>query len=315
MNKAQDILLGLAIGDALGVPVEFKPRSYFEQYPVTDMQGYGTHNQKHGTWSDDSSLAFCLAESLIIGYDLADISKRFIQWLESAYWTAHGVVFDCGITTGRAIDDLRQIIADQDYGRFKTLIDEGDEYSNGNGSLMRIAPLLFHIKGMDMTSQFEIVKAVSALTHRHVRSAIACLVYLKWMEFVLDGKDKVAAYQETQKVINQFLPKVGIRAQERSHFARLLEHNIAELDRSQIRSSGYVMHSLEASFWCVLTTNTYKDAVLKAVNLGEDTDTTGAITGAIAGLLYGTDSIPQHWLVLLARVDDIKDLAKRLSQK
>ncbi|MEM6379420.1 MAG: ADP-ribosylglycohydrolase family protein, partial [Bacteroidota bacterium] len=231
MNKAQDILLGLATGDALGVPVEFKPRSYFEQYPVTDMQGFGTHNQKPGTWSDDSSLAFCLAESLILGYDLKDISKRFIQWLESAYWTAHGVVFDCGITTGRAIDDLRQIIADRDYDRFKTLIDEGDEYSNGNGSLMRIAPLLFFIKGMDISEQFEYIKSVSALTHRHIRSAIACLIHLKWMEFVLEGKDKVEAYEETQKVLHQFLINQSISTQERNHFARLLERDITNLKR------------------------------------------------------------------------------------
>ena len=126
MNKIKSALLGVAIGDALGVPVEFKPRSYLQKQPVKDMIGYGSHNQPLGTWSDDSSLTFCLVESLITGYDLKDLANRFVNWYETAYWTAHNDVFDVGIATSQAIWHLKQGVEPLKAGL-------AEESSNGNG--------------------------------------------------------------------------------------------------------------------------------------------------------------------------------------
>ena len=309
---ANKILLGVAIGDAVGVPVEFKSRLYLKENPVTQMMAYGTHKQPIGTWSDDSSLTFCLAESLTNGYDLMDIAKKFIKWVDQAYWTAHDNVFDCGITTGNAIDDLRQIVAEKDEKRLKSLIYEGDEFKNGNGSLMRIAPLILYIQDKPIEQQFEIIKEVSALTHRHIRAAIACLIYLKFMEQIIKGETKEVAYENTQTIILDFFQKQEISEWESSRFLRILEEDIQQVEEDEIRASGYVIDSLEACFWCILNTDNFKDAILKAVNLGEDTDTTAAIVGGVAGILYGTDDIPRAWKANLVRIGDIESLAKKL---
>ncbi|MGB4437301.1 MAG: ADP-ribosylglycohydrolase family protein, partial [Acetomicrobium sp.] len=135
-------LLGLCIGDALGVPVEFQSREKLKRNPVKDMMGYGTHNQPPGTWSDDSSLAFCLAESLCNGFDLQDIADKFVKWMYEGYWTPWGKAFDVGHTTQIAISRLKKGVDPLESG-------PTDERSNGNGSLMRILPLIFYVEKMD----------------------------------------------------------------------------------------------------------------------------------------------------------------------
>ena len=171
-NKAVDALLGVAIGDALGVPFEFKRKPEIDKNPCKDMVGYGTYSQPAGTWSDDSSLTFCLAESLALGYDLKDMAMRFIAWRDTAHWTARGNVFDIGITTTRAISRLARILKNEEYKELTQQKYLGDESDNGNGSLMRIIPLLFYIKGKPIEEQWEIIENVSALTHRHILSLI-----------------------------------------------------------------------------------------------------------------------------------------------
>jgi ADP-ribosyl-[dinitrogen reductase] hydrolase len=310
-------LFGVAIGDALGVPVEFKRRGYLTENPVTEMFGYGTHNQPAGTWSDDSSLTFCLAEMLINGYDLRRLATNFIAWYENDYWTAHHNVFDVGITTSQAIQFLKR-------GTDPTLAGGRSEEENGNGSLMRILPLVFYIKNMSIEKRYQITKDVSSLTHAHIRSVIGCFIYLEMAVQLLENNDKWIAYENTIKTVNEFLDTNPICSQaEIDKFYRILQNPIGNYEirpihenfEAEIQSSGYVLHSLEASFWCLLTTNSYKEAVLKAVNLGEDTDTTGAITGGLAGLLYGFDSIPKEWIEVLARKDDIDDLCNRFERK
>ncbi|WP_158829269.1 ADP-ribosylglycohydrolase family protein [Mucilaginibacter lacusdianchii] len=305
LNACQSLLLGVAVGDALGVPVEFKQRAYLKQHPVTSMTGYGTHHQPAGTFSDDASLTFCLAESIASSFDLKQVARNFINWRNHNYWTATGEVFDVGITTQRAIDSLVQGASPELAG------DEG-ENANGNGSLMRILPLIVYIKDKPVTERFEIIKQVSSVTHRHIRAVIACFYYLEFALELLQGKPKLEAYLSLQKTFPDTLRKLSVPQNEISIFIRLLVDRIDMIDEDQIYSSGYVLHTLEASIWCLLTTNTYTEAVLKAVNLGEDTDTTAAVTGGLAGLLYGFDSIPQNWLLTLARRDDIEDLALRL---
>jgi len=303
-----DILFGVSVGDALGVPVEFKSREEISKNPVTGLRGFGTHNMPAGIFSDDSSLMFCLAEALTIDYDLTRVAQNFINWRYKNYWTATGVVFDIGITTQSAIDRLVKGVRPDLAGDF-------DEQSNGNGSLMRILPLLLYIKNKPVAERYEITKQVSALTHGHIRSVISCFYCLEFALGILNGINKFTIYTQLQESVSAFLDSIHINPSEKNIFHRLLIDRIDLVPEAQVQSSGYVLHTLEASVWCLLNTDNYADAVLKAVNLGSDTDTTGAVTGGLAGLLYGYDSIPTQWLAQLARKSDIEDLAVRLANK
>jgi ADP-ribosyl-[dinitrogen reductase] hydrolase len=314
-NKIIDALLGVAIGDALGVPYEFRSSELMKTDPCKDMVGYGTHNQAPGTWSDDSSLTFCLAESLTEGYNLKDIAKKFILWKSVAYWTAHDQVFDIGMTTSRAITALVENLENNDVEGYLATKHVADENTNGNGSLMRIMPLLFFIKGKPIQEQFDIIWDVSALTHGHIRAAMCCLVYLKVAEFILDGKGKVDAYLKTRDVIKEFWEAIDYKKSEQFIFERIIQNDVRHLHYDDLKSGGYVMESLEASLWCFLQENSYEKAVLAAVNKGHDTDTTAAITGGLAGLHYGKKGIPEYWVASLARLEDIIDLGVRLNKK
>ena len=309
------MFLGLALGDALGVPVEFKSREALKKDPVKSMLGYGTYNQKEGTWSDDSSLTFCLAESLLNGYNLKDISNKFINWKAGIVWTPHGVVFDIGIQTSKSINNLFWILKNKKEEELTLLKYEQDEFTNGNGALMRILPLLFFIKGKEISSQFEIIRDVAALTHGHIRSAISCLIYLKFSEFLLEGDSIEKAYLQTKRVIKKFFIDANISERETSKFQRLIFDDISKYHEDEIQSTGYVIHTLEASFWCLLNTKSYLESVFKAINLGEDTDTTATVVGGVSGLYYGLNDVPEGWLKNLARVDDIKKLAEDFSKK
>lgn len=306
-NFCKDLLLGVAVGDAIGVPVEFKSRAEISKEPVTDMIGFGTHDQLPGTWSDDSSLTFCLAESLTNGYDLHDIANNFVRWRCDNFWTARAEVFDVGITTHEAIERIVRGVQPNLAGGF-------DARCNGNGSLMRILPLLVYIKNLPIAERFAITRNVSSITHGHIRSAIACFYYLEFARKLLTGNDLHAIYQELKQEVPAFFKTTSIIKDEIKLFDRLFAGNIHEAVEGEINSSGYVLHTLEASIWCLLNTTTYKEAVLKAVNLGEDTDTTGAVTGGLAGLHYGIETIPKDWVLKLARKNDIDDLAARLAK-
>jgi ADP-ribosyl-[dinitrogen reductase] hydrolase len=304
-NLYKDILLGVAVGDALGVPVEFKKRLEIKQNPVTDMIGFGTYNLPAGTFSDDSSLTFCLSEALTQEFNLNLIADKFIKWRFENYWTPRGVVFDIGIATQQAIDRLSKGIKPESAGGF-------DVSCNGNGSLMRILPLLVYLSNKTIEERYEIIRQVSSITHGHIRSVIACFYYLEFARKILAGIEKFEIYRSLQTEISDHLNSLSINPTEIAMFDRLLRADINDLKEDEISSSGYVLHTLEASIWCLLNTKNYKDAVLTAVNLGEDTDTTAAVTGGLAGLLYGSDTIPKHWVSQLARLNDIIDLSERM---
>ncbi|MGI8952942.1 MAG: ADP-ribosylglycohydrolase family protein [Chitinophagaceae bacterium] len=304
-NIYKDILFGVAVGDALGVPVEFNSRQTIAQKPVTDMTGFGTYNLPAGTFSDDSSLAFCLAEALTQEFNLQKIANNFAAWLNNNYWTPKGTVFDVGIATSQAIRRLQG-------GCQPELAGGMDVSDNGNGSLMRILPLLAYIKDKGLADRYQITKQVSSITHGHIRSVIACFYYLEFACQIINGTDKFHIYKNLKTEISEHLNSLSINPNEIKLFDRLLNENIYNLTDKEIFSSGYVLHTLEASIWCLLTTDNYETATLKAVNLGEDTDTTGAVTGGLAGLLYGWETIPKSWLKQNARKDDIEDLANRL---
>lgn len=307
-KTSKDILFGVAVGDALGVPVEFKSRETIKHNPVTDMIGYGTHNQLAGTWSDDSSLTFCLAEALTQEFDLHTIGNNFIKWFDDGYWTAHGNVFDIGIATSSAIKKLKQDVN-------PILAGGKTDWDNGNGSLMRILPLVLYIKDLPILERFEITKQVSSITHGHIRSVISCFYYLEFARQIINGIDKFEVYHNLQNNLPDFLQTQSVIEGELDLFKRLLADNIYEYHENDINSYGYVLHTLEASIWCILTSDSYSESVLKAVNLGSDTDTTGAVTGGLAGLIYGFDSIPKQWINQLAKRKEIKNLADRLNMK
>ncbi|MCB0615712.1 MAG: ADP-ribosylglycohydrolase family protein [Phaeodactylibacter sp.] len=302
-------LFGLAVGDALGVPVEFVGRSWLKRFPVDDMRGYGTHNQPPGTWSDDSSMSFCLAESLCHGYDLGNIAEQFLAWCFGQKWTPHGEVFDVGTATLSAIERLRnREIPPQLAGGM-------DEGSNGNGSLMRILPLLFFIYNKLPEERYTIISDVSSMTHGHFRSVFSCFVYLEVARQLLWGKQVADAYEEGVAIARQFAKKQAFNRRELSYFSRILQGKMPEIHEDNIFSSGYVVHTLEVSLWSLLTTSSYSEAVLRAVNLGEDTDTSGAVTGGLAGLAYGFEEIPAGWVEQLARAEEIEYLCAAFAER
>lgn len=307
-SKIHSALFGVAIGDALGVPVEFKDRDELKRFPVTGMREYGSHGQPAGTWSDDSSLLFCLADSLCDGYDTNQIGQYFVHWRNGQMWTPHGRVFDIGIATSTAIYRISQGIDPILCGGFNI-------EDNGNGSLMRILPLVFYIKDKSIGEIHQITKEVSSITHAHFRSVFACFVYIVYAIEILKENNKEDAYDKMRVIVNQFLSSKDFNQTEIGLFDRILKNDIHTLKESEIASSGYVLHSLEASIWCVLTSSSYAETVLKAVNLAGDTDTTAAIAGGLAGLIYGYEAIPKAWLEVLARKNDIEKLCNRIAER
>ncbi len=307
-HKIKGGIIGIAVGDALGVPYEFLDRQVMDKRPARDMIGYGSHNQPEGTWSDDSSLTFCLMESLTSGYDLNDIATKFTEWFYEDYWTARGTVFDIGIATKNALYQFKR-------GMTPDLCGGLDEYSNGNGSLMRILPLAFYLQNVsDINVRYDVVKKVSSITHGHLRSVFACFIYIEYARLLIDGVDKFIAYEAIKIPILDFAVENDFNPKEIALFSKILEENIYDVKRKEILGSGYVLKSLEASLWCFLTSNSYEETVLKAVNLGEDTDTTAAITGGLAGLYYGFEAIPEAWKFQLARYEDVIDLVERYTK-
>lgn len=307
LNKVKAALFGLAIGDALGVPVEFRSRELLKNRPVKGMTGYGTWNQPPGTWSDDSSLAFCLAESLINGYDIDDIAKKFVKWSDSGYWGAHHRVFDIGMATSRSLSRVSKGVKPAIAGGF-------EEDDNGNGSLMRILPLVFYTYQLSTTERFEHVQDVSSITHAHFRSFFACFIYTELALKLMEGATCMQAYKETCAEVNIYAANKNFSKNELKLFERILNGELYKLPESRINSGGYVIHTIEAALWCLLNTTSYQEATLKAVNLGGDTDTTACVTGGLAGLYYGFNDIPADWVMQLARKDDIEQLAKQLSE-
>jgi len=288
-------VFGHAIGDALGVPVEFVPRKHLLRSPIKDMLAYGSHNVPVGTWSDDTSMTLCTLESLTqIGkVDLYDMMDRFAMWGNSGYMTPNGKMFGIGRSTLHAIAK---------YSRNHSVVDCGgrSDRDNGNGSLMRILPvILYQHFTADHTAygntEIAEIQSVSALTHAHPRSDMACGIYAFVVSEVLKKNSMISVEIGIEKAKGYYA-----EVPEYLAFSRLFSGALRTADVTEIKSSGYVVDTLEAAIWCVLTTGSYQDCVLKAVNLGDDTDTVAAIAGGLAGLLYGFDTIPEAWVSKLA---------------
>jgi ADP-ribosyl-[dinitrogen reductase] hydrolase len=299
--------LGAAIGDALGVPVEFKSRAVRQDDPVIDFRGFGTWKQPPGTFSDDSSLLFCTAESLCLGFDLDDMAGRFIRWESEGYWAAHQAAFDIGNATSTAIERLKTGVSPTVSGGMR-------EQDNGNGSLMRILPLAFWLQAeTSVDVRYQIVKQVSGITHGHFRSVMACFCYVELAINLLNSNSPAQAYRRMQTTVNTFAIEQNFAPAEMILFNRLLGQDIAVVPSQNLQASGYVLHTLEAAIWCLLTTDSYETCVLQAINLGEDTDTTGCVAGGLAGLQYDFEAIPSRWIQGLVRSADVFNLAERFA--
>jgi len=312
MNPTADIspterrlggLWGNLIGDALGVPVEFEDRPTLREYPVTAMREYGKHDQPRGTWSDDGALTLCTVDSLLNHeFALDDMGERFVRWMNAGLWTAWGEPFDVGMATSDAL--LR--IAN---GTPAAKAGGCDEYSNGNGSLMRILPVALRFAAESDEAFAQRIETASAITHGHARSRMACVFFgLMIRQLMFGWKPKPAL----DSVRSEFANWYG-RSAEIARFRHLLEDDLVSLPEPEIVSTGYVLHTLHASLWCLLTTQNFSDCVLKAVNLGGDSDTTGCVAGGLAGVAYGMRSIPVDWISQLARKNDVERLLREFA--
>ncbi len=288
-------LWGSLVGDALGVPVEFKDRATVQLDPVRDMREFGTHRQPRGTWSDDSSMLLCTADSLLNHeFSLDDMGERFVRWMNEGLWTAHGDVFDMGGTTCTALMRIAKGMPAEQAGGLH-------EDSNGNGSLMRILPAVLSFAGEPLEMFSGRLEKVSAITHGHARSRMACVFYGLMVRHLLLGWQPQPALDSARAEFTGWYE----RSAEFSAFRHILEDDLVSLPEGEIVSTGYVLHTLHASLWCLLTTQNFHDCVLKAVNLGGDTDTTGCVAGGLAGVAYGIKSIPADWIRQLARKGDV----------
>ncbi len=291
-------LYGSLIGDALGVPVEFKSRVDRVRDPVTGMRDYGTHNQPAGTWSDDGSLLLCTVESLAEkGFDSQDMGERFLNWFDQGRWSAHGRVFDIGNATRVALDRISLGTPAEQAGGH-------GEHDNGNGSLMRILPVPFASLECDLDSFCDRISRASAITHAHDRSKLACVLHGLFVRSLMKGESPAIAHAWAT---GEFRARYASHP-EFPHFSAILDPNLASQREFTIQSSGYVLHTLIASIWSLLTTSSFSECVLKAVNLGDDTDTTGCVAGGLAGVLYGVDVIPDDWMKALPRQDELRTL-------
>lgn len=305
MNRAQRIrgsLLGLAIGDAVGTTLEFRSPGTFT--PITDMVGGGPFNLQPGQWTDDTSMALCLATSLVErgGFDARDQMERYVRWWREGYWSSTGRCFDIGNATRAALSRFGQT-GDPFAG-------STDPHTAGNGSLMRLAPApLFYAD--DALMAIEQAAASSRTTHAAATAVDACRYFAGLLVGAVNGASKA------ELLAANYSPVAGGWAVQSLHpeVATVAAGSFKRRNPPQIRGTGYVVQSLEAALWAFHNTDNFRDGCLRAVNLGDDADTTGAIYGQVAGAFYGEPGMPEPWLQRLALRDAITTLAGQLVER
>jgi len=310
MKKIESGIMGVIVGDALGLPVQFKDRSWFVKNPVSEMMGPGVFNKPKGSWSDDGSLTLALASALASGYDPEAIMKEFEAWLFYGKYTQDGEAYDMGQTTTNAIMNYhRGIPLSKCGGR--------SYYDNGNGSLMRILPLVFYLGayyGISFTRDplaMKIIHEVSALTHAHELAKMSCGIYLSIANELCDGKPIHSAVKDGHAYAMSYYGHDPDFEKVKTEYPRLDDiDDFALLTEKSIGSSGFVKDTLEAALWCLLKSNSYEDAVLRAVNLGYDTDTTAAVCGGLAALAF--NKIDPNWITMIHHHDIVIEICEAL---
>lgn len=318
INYWKNGILGVVVGDALGCPVQFKDRKTVESHPVTDMRGNGTFNLPAGSWTDDSSMTLALLDSICKTdkLDLRHIMGNFIRWIDEGDFTPFGKSFDIGMGTMRAITAYKHRNNPHQCGSY-------DERNNGNGSLMRIMPACIYCyeQGFGDKEATKQIHLVGSLTHAHIRSNIACGLYYFMIKAILSGNGYTFCDQLQEGLTHGFAyyEKALADHENLEYYEQLRDLNqFAETPIEIIRSSGYVVETLEAAVWSLINTDSFESALLKAVNLGYDSDTVGAVAGGLAGLYYGCGGlkgIPQKWIDALQRKDWIEGLCEEVNNR
>ena len=306
-NVVRAGVIGHAVGDALGVPVESMSREEIKADPVREMTGFGTHYVPEGSWSDNTSMEIALMQSVVDckSFSYRDVMEKFCSWCQHDEFTATGHLVRISGACAKALNNYGH------HGLNPTECGGKDEYNDSNDSLMRILPVAFacDLRGYTGKDRYDLVRSVSSLTNAHPICIMGCHIYVNFICHLLSGKSIMEAYAAIQADdYSQYDPEV------QKHYARILKVNIARLDASQIVSDDHIVHMLEATLWCLLNTMSYEEAVLKAVNLGEDTDTAGAVTGSMAGIAYGYDAIPERWISKLQRLEDLLILCDNFTE-
>ena len=318
-NILTDGMLGLAVGDALGVPYESCSLEQMRAEPCTGMVGYRHHNQPTGSWSDDTSMALCTADSLCKGFDPTDMMKKFILWKNHRSYTATGVVFDIGRKTRKALQRFEDGSPAEYCGG--TSVE-----SNGNGSLMRIFPMAVWqcLKGNADDEHIDEflapIHAASEITHGHAISLICCgLFALTLREWLLESEENVSfldiAERAFQKGRRTYLAMGGDFREEMEKEAQFLSpYQLKDYREEDLPAWGFVLNSWHMAVWGLVTTNNYRDCVLKMVNRGYDTDSNAAIAGALAGVIYGKEAIPEEWVNELQNKQLIEEICDKLNR-
>lgn len=294
LDRYRGCLLGLATGDAVGTAVEFQPRSTFP--PVTDMTGGGVFSLQPGQWTDDTSMALCMAASLLecSGFDAEDQMRRYLRWYDEGYYSSTGKCFDIGAATREALERFRT--------SGKPMSGSTNPAKAGNGSLMRLAPAVMFYADNRAKARLYAEKS-SRTTHAAKECLEACTLFADMLVLALNGADKETILSDSY---TNTICSIKLLA--------IASGTYREKSVGHIRGSGYVADCLEAALWCFWTTDSFEQAVLAAANLGDDADTTAAVCGQIAGAFYGAAGIPAHWLERLHRREEITILAEQLAK-
>ena len=301
-------IYGFIVGDALGVPVEFIDRKKLIDNPVVDMIEYGTHNVPKGSWSDDTAMmlatmdAFKEFDNNVIDYSM--IMDNFLLWIDHGKYSSTDKGWGIGRGTLLCVAAYHRGIPLSECG-------ENDFKKNGNGSLMRILPMVLYCHYNDLNDKqtLEVIKKTSQLTHAHEINVVACFLYTRFFREVLDTKDINQSYEYMKRTPISFDSK-----DSKEVFHRILESDIGSYPVDEIQSSGYVIHTLEAVLWVLLNSENKKNALLKAVNLGQDTDTIAALVGAVAAVIYGIEDIPRDWLLNIRKRDLLETILQEFKQ-
>lgn len=307
MNKkdVRAVIYGQVVADALGVPYEFSSSEEMKDNPATTMTGYGTYNKPVGTWSDDTSLTISLMDSLSDGVDYDDIMKKYASWLDNGEYTPEGDTFDVGRTTSVAIENYKQ-------GKSPLECGGSDERDNGNGSLMRIMPIILYSnqKKLSFDESRKLIDEVSSLTHAHRISKASCNIYNFIVKEILENKT-----DDFKNIIRNGINKSGKYYSKLECFNRIYDETFLNEPVDTIGSTGYVVDSLEVALYCCYNTVSYKESVLMAVNLGGDTDTNAMITGGLTALYYGYEAIPLEWIDTIINRELIDSVINKFCKK
>lgn len=299
-------LIGNAVGDALGLPVEFKAREDLKGIPVLEMQGFGSYLVAPGTWSTNTSMVIALMESIreCGKVNQSDILHKLSRWLYLGDYTVGSEIINSNTTVTLSIDRFKKGYTPDECG-------DAFEFASDNGALTRILPIAFLCYNYNIQGKhrYDLVKRVTRLTHATEKCILANMIFVNYACYLLEGCYPAVALQKIQKEDYSFFSEACVDS-----FSRILKMNLTELPEEEIQSNSDVIESLEATIWSLVTTRNFEQAVIKAVNLGHDTDTIGALTGGLAGLYYGMQGIPKRWLDKLKKLPVLETIAEGFSK-